>query len=276
MKFRTFREYGALNSPPVFDAVEQGLKSCGHQISKDIDAIPVIWSVLWNGRMSLNQKIYEDARNQNKFILILEVGNFLRNKTWRVSLNHINREGIFGNTENLDLERPKILGLNPRSFNEKRKSEILIACQHQKSLQWKNMPGINQWLDQTIQEIRKFSDREIVIRPHPRSSLHFSQKNVKIEIPKKINTTYDDFDIDYSYHCVINHNSGVPIQAVLNGTPVICHESSLAFPVSMKYSDIEKPFIPDTSRWLTEISHTEWFLDEIKQGIPFKRLEKFF
>ena len=29
MRFKLYREYGALNSPPVFDAVEQGLKQLG-------------------------------------------------------------------------------------------------------------------------------------------------------------------------------------------------------------------------------------------------------
>jgi hypothetical protein len=89
MRFRLYREYGALNSRPVFDAFEQGLKSLGHEIVNTSDGIPVIWSVLWNGRMTHNEKIYQTQQP----IVIIEVGNLHRGKTWRVSLNHINSLG---------------------------------------------------------------------------------------------------------------------------------------------------------------------------------------
>lgn len=275
MKFRTYRENGALNSPPIFDAFEQGIRALGHEISKESDAIPVIWSVLWNGRMSPNRSIYENALKNNKPIIIIEVGNFLRGKTWRISLNHINNHGIFGNNEDIDTDRNKKFQINLKSFQENRKSEILIACQHQKSLQWQGQPPIDQWVESTIAKIRQFSDRQIVVRPHPRSPFVFYGKNVILEKPKLISNTYDDFDINYNYHCVINHNSGVPIQSAINGIPTICDRSCLAYPVSMEFKDIEKPQLPDREEWLVKLLHTEWFNDEIKQGIPIKRLEKY-
>jgi len=86
--------------------------------------------------------------------------------------------------------------------------------------------------------------------------------------------TYDDFDIDYGYHCVINHNSGPAVQAAIQGTPVICDQSSLAFPVSMQLNQIETPYMPDRTQWFTELVHTEWTVSEIAQGIPFLRLNQ--
>lgn len=275
MKFRTYRENGALNSPPIFDAFEEGLRNTGHTISKDNDAIPVIWSVLWNGRMAPNRSIYEHAVNNKKPVVIIEVGNFLRGKTWRISLNNVNNLGIFGNDRDLDLDRNQRFGIRLKPFQQKRKSEILIACQHQKSLQWQGQPHIDQWIRSTIAEIRKFSDRPIKIRPHPRSPFVFQEKDVIFEKPKSIPNTYDDFDIDYNYHYVINHNSGVPIQSAVNGIPTVCDRSCLAYPVSMSYEDSENPVLPDRETWLTKLLHTEWFVDEIKQGIPIKRLEKY-
>ena len=46
MRFRLYREYGAQNSRPVFDALEEGLKALGHEIVSNSEDIPVIWSVL--------------------------------------------------------------------------------------------------------------------------------------------------------------------------------------------------------------------------------------
>ena len=56
MRFRLYREYGALNSKPVFDAFDQGVKSLGHEIVTDNEDVSVIWSVLWAGKMMHNQK----------------------------------------------------------------------------------------------------------------------------------------------------------------------------------------------------------------------------
>lgn len=273
MNFRLYRENGALNSRPVFDAFEQGLRSLGHTIS--VDGIPVIWSVLWNGRMAQNQKIYENSPKIRKPVVIIEVGNLKRNETWRVSLGHINRLGQFANEIDLDPERPKKLGVALKEKVENRRSEILIATQHQKSLQWSGMPAMDQWVKETVEKIRNYSDRKIVVRPHPRSPLRLNLPGVEVEIPKQIPGTYDDFDIDYNFHCVVNHNSGPALQAAINGVPCICDPSSLAYPVSSKFQKIEEISLPDREDWFLKLCHTEWTVSEIAQGIPLKRLEPF-
>lgn len=134
MRFRLYREHGALNSRPIFDAFEQGVKSLGHEITNSNDGIPVIWSVLWAGRMSPNRAIYKNCINNNLPVIIIEVGNLSRGKTWRICLNHIHGHGIFGNDQDLDSQRPEKLGVALRPIKENRRSEILIASQHQQSL----------------------------------------------------------------------------------------------------------------------------------------------
>ena len=96
MRFKLYRQFGALNSPSIFDAFQQGLLAQGHKVVDDNEDISVIWSVLWNGRMSSNQQIYERCRRDNKPIIIIEVGNLKRNVTWRICLNHINGLGTNG------------------------------------------------------------------------------------------------------------------------------------------------------------------------------------
>jgi hypothetical protein len=75
MKFNIYRSFGALNSTPIFNAFSQGIKHLGHAESQDPLAIPVIWSVLWAGRMLGNRKIYEQAVSKNLPVIIIEVGN---------------------------------------------------------------------------------------------------------------------------------------------------------------------------------------------------------
>lgn len=276
MKLKLYREFGALNSEPIFNAVETGIKKVGWQSCNAGEDIPVIWSVLWGGRMRNNKIIYEQARLKNKPVLIIEVGNLKRNETWRISLNHINGLGEFANETNLDEERPSKLGLHLRDFNSHRKDKILIATQHKLSLQWQGQKSMEDWAEDTIKQIRQHSDRPILIRPHPRSPFIRNIIGAEIELPKKLKDTYDDFDIDYDYHCVINFNSGPAVQAAINGSPIICDSTSLAFPVSDRVSNIEKITLPNREDWFLKLCHTEWTVDEISKGIPFARLKEKF
>lgn len=275
MKFKLYTEYGSLNSLPVFESLKQGLQLLGHDIVDKNEDIAVIWSVLWNGRMMSNKQIYEQARKEKRPILIAEVGNLIRNHTWRLSLNHVNALGYFGNDDDLSLNRPLKLGLTLKPIKEKRKNHILIACQHQKSLQWEGLPDTESWLIDIIDNLKKYTDRPIVVRPHPRSKINFTRlKNIKIENPIKLHNTYDDFDINYDCHVLLNHNSGPSIQALINGVPIVCDRTSLAFPLSTMIENIDDATVNDRTDWFIRLCHTEWTVDEVKTGEPLKRILK--
>jgi hypothetical protein len=268
MRFRLYREFGALNSPPIFNAFEQGLRSLGHEIVQANEDVAVIWSVLWAGRMLGNKNVYQS----NKPTIIIEVGNLIRGTTWRISLNNINGLGEFGIDDKLDIERPSKLKLKLSPIQENRKSDILIASQHSASLQWQGMPNMNEWITTTVAQIRQHTNRKIKIRPHPRSPVRVAIPGVEVEVPKRIPGSYDDFDIDYNYHCVVNHNSGPAVQAAINGVPVVCDSSSLAGELSGSIANIESISLPDRTLWFTKLTHTEWTVEEISKGIPQARI----
>lgn len=274
MRFKLHQEHGALNSPPIFAAVAHGLKNLGHEVVDHGQDIDVIWSVLWYGRMKGNQAVFHQAKNQGRPVMIIEVGNLLRNTTWRISLDHINGLGNFGNLENLDYDRPKKLGIDLGPIIKNRRKEILIACQHEHSLQWQGNPRMAQWVEQKIQEIRKYTDMPIAVRSHPRSPFLLNLKNIRIDTPKMVPNTYDDFNFDYNYHCVVNHNSGPAVRAAMHGVPIIVDSSSLAYPVSDNMENIENVSLKDRKDWFLKLLHTEWTVDELKQGIPMQRILK--
>lgn len=272
MRFKLYREHGALNSVPVFNAFEQGLKSLGHEIVTSDEDVAVIWSVLWQGRMAGNQSVYQKCRAEGKPIVIIEVGNLIRNTTWRICLNHINGLGEFGNSKSLDPSRLVKLGISLKPVNMSRRPEILIACQHQASLQWQGQTTMAKWAQDMVYKIRQYTQRKIVIRPHPRSPFYLDVPGATLERPAKLAGTYDSFNIDYAYHSVINFNSGPAVQAAINGTPVVCDVTSLAYPVSERLENIENPTLPDRDEWFLKLAHTEWTVEEIAQGIPITRL----
>lgn len=233
----------------------------------------VIWSVLWAGRMAGNRSVYEHYRQQGKPVIIVEVGALYRGRTWKVAVNHITRQGYYGHEQNLDWDRPRRLQISQAiTFNDR--PHVVIAAQHAQSLQVADI-DIVQWCKEKVNEIKMYTDRPILIRPHPRSRLRFDQLlgNVQIEQPRAMPNTYDSFDLRFDYHAVVNYNSGPGVQAAIAGCRPVVHQSSLASPVSMHMIDIEKPYTVDRDLWLTQICHTEYTIEELRTGLWLKRIE---
>jgi hypothetical protein len=265
----------ALNGGPVINAVLDGFQSAGIQTQEnswESDAA-VIWSVLWNGRMLANQQVYKHYRSQNKPVVIIEAGALYRGSTWKISVNHVNATGYYGHQENLDPDRARKLGIS-LAVNLSANPAVLITGQHNRSLQ---LAGVDQetWISNVVAQIRAVADRPIYVRPHPRCALDWSRlpSNIRREDPKKLNGTYDSFNIRFDYHAVVNYNSGPGIQAAIAGARPVTHDTSLAHPVSVSIANIDQPYTTDRHHWLTEICHTEYTLDEIKQTLWLKRIQ---
>ena len=274
MNIAYFPNQCALNSTPVMQAILNSLRHAGHtpiENGQDCDAA-IIWSALWSGRMAPNKQVYEHYRSQNKPVIIVDIGALYRGETWKIAVNHINRLGYYGHTENLDPDRPRKLGIS-LAINLSKNPAILIAAQHRFSLQLAKQ-NHEEWIQDQVDEIRRVSDRPIVIRPHPRSPLQLAtlNKTISIEKPQKIENTYDSFDMHFDYHAVVNYCSGPGIQAAISGTRPIVGADSLAAPVSVSIENIDKPYDQDRDQWLVEICHTEYTLKEIEQGSWIKRI----
>ena len=280
MKFSLWTDYGAQNSKPVFDSFAHGVSITGGSVVyNDLDSdVGVIWSVLWNGRMANNKKIWEHYRSQNKPLVVLEVGGIKRGTTWKVGINGINREADFGPKGN-GPERANLLNLKLEPWRSNGR-DIIICGQHDKSHQWRHMPNMADWIVSNIKAIRKYTARPIIFRPHPRCRLpllelefnHF--KNVTREHPRQLPHTYDDFDFNFhNAWAVVNWSSNPATQAVIGGVPVFVGPESLAWDVGNDTLEtINKPAMPDRQQWLNDLAYTEWTTEEISQGLPLKRL----
>lgn len=237
--------------------------------SLDCDAV-VIWSVLWHGRMTANKAVYEHYRKLDKPVIVIDVGALKRGETWKIAINNINREGYYGHQQNIDLDRPRKLGIKLHPYKINRGSQIVIATQHGKSQQIANV-NYDGWVENTIREIYSYTNEHlVVVRHHPRWKVSYD--DVEIDHPQKIPGTYDSFNIDYNVHTMVNYNSGPGIQGAIAGCPVLVDSTSLAWPVSINVKDIANPPEVDRERWFIEICHTEYTVSEISQGLWLKRL----
>lgn len=277
MKIAYFPNQTALGSEPVWRAFLHSCQRKGYTLAENsYDAdVAIIWSVLWGGRMIRNELVWKHYHSKNKPVVVLEVGALNRGQLWKVGVNGINGSGYFGPI-GMDSRRRTKLGINIEPW--KQSTDILICLQHSKSDQWENMPAIELWLDTIISKIRKTSDRNIVVRSHPRNQILFNHnhKNVILNKPRSVDAVNDSINFKnalLSAWAVVNWNSNPGVVAALNGVPVFTGPTSLAKPIAnLDFDMIERPSMPPREQWANDLAYTEWTVDEITNGEPLDRL----
>ena len=200
MKINCCTQFGPLNSEPVFDAFIQSCSDSGDSVHKnrndDCD-VAVIWSVLWMGRMQDYKFIWNTYRKKNKPVVVIEVGGIKRNETWKIAINGVNREADFAN-DNFDDKRWKKFNIDLKPWRSDGQN-IILCGQHHRSHQWRNNKPMQKWFEDQIVQIRKYTDRHIIVRPHPRNSFIVDTKkfaNISLQQPIRDRATYDDTDFD--------------------------------------------------------------------------------
>ena len=282
MKISVYTKFGPNNSKRVFDAFIESLKNAGDEVQLNEDKnsdVVVIWSVLWQGRMLGYKKIWDECQLKNKPVVVLEVGGIKRNKTFKVGINGVNREADFAN-QPVDDKRWKKLNIELKPW-QSTGNTIIICGQHHRSHQWRNNPSMNLWFEQQINEIRKYTNRPILVRPHPRNPVGLDikkWKNVSYKPPQRDYNTIDDTDFKETLKhtwAVINYSSNPAIIAVFNGIPVFVSDQSLCYDVgNINISEINNPIMPNRNEWANKLAYTEWTTNEIKQGLPWRRIKK--
>ena len=282
MRIEVWTDYGPLNSKDIFAKFITSLKTAGEdvRINEKCNAdVAVIWSVLWRGRMEQYRKIWNNYRSAGKPVVVIEVGGLKRNFSFKIGINGINRDADFAN-QDFDDKRWPLFRHELQPWNST--GDIIVICgQHDASEQWKGMPRMEQWIIQKINEIRKYTTRPILVRPHPRNNINFKESdftNVKLRHPKRDYKTYDDTDFKATLErtwAVVNHSSNPAMEAVIRGIPVFVSEASLCHDVgNINLADINTPAMPNRINWANKLAYTEWFPDEIEKGLPWDRIKK--
>lgn len=135
------------------------------------------------------------------------------------------------------------------------------------------------WTDQTVNEIRKHTQRKIVIRPHPlyrKSALHNDLRENLLKIAdvhwQEADVTKPNFipineQLNKAW-CTVTYTSGTGIDAVLNGVPnIACDSGSMVYEVSSKaLSEVESPYKGPKKDWANKIAHCQWSIAEFESG----------
>ncbi len=123
------------------------------------------------------------------------------------------------------------------------------------------------WLDDTIAEIKKHTDRPIKVRLKPRGRGTSGPSEATVSLEK---------DLEDAWACVTSCSISA-IESICNGVPVFCHEKSFARPVaSTDLSNIEKPNFVDPYQWLCSLAYQQFTPEEIANGTAVKIIREYY
>lgn len=157
--------------------------------------------------------------------------------------------------------------------------DILICCQRDGG--WSM--GDNRlmpWLVKTISQVKKHSDRKIVVRFHPgdKGTLNHKRSLARYRLPNVIVTHNDNILEDFkTAYAVINYNSSPAVAAAIEGIPtfVLDPKHSQASEVSHhSLSELENIREFNRELWIQRMAQMHWSLDELKDGTAWQHLRK--
>jgi len=141
---------------------------------------------------------------------------------------------------------------------------ILVAPSSQTVTYHINGVNQDQWIYMVTEELKKWTDRKIVVRNKPRPNNEWWGTDIK--------------DALKDCHCLVTNMSLSAIDAVLNKVPVICAGKNVVAPIASRNPKfVEKPFRPGrktVTEWLKFVAENQFTLEEIEKGIAYDILKK--
>lgn len=138
-----------------------------------------------------------------------------------------------------------------------------------------SMKGVDMpsWTLNTVRALRQYTNKPIVVRPHPRfpmsAALFAGIKNVTVSK----NTTLQQ-DLHNAWASVF-FNSSSCVAAILAGVPVFATDDDcVAWSVAnTDISRIENPVLPDREQWLYDLSAAHWTDAESRAGLIYQKFQ---
>lgn len=270
--------HNGMNLIPCDVAVIQGWQ---HELGKN------------HPHLQLREQVITTQLKENKFVCVADANLFLYtvpnnepHHYLRYSFN-----GVFRNTGIYFDDKPdprrwqqikKDLDINIESIKTSG-SNLLICLQRDGG--W-SMQGISiiEWVQNVYNKLRLYTDRKIVIRPHPGDKqasrtyiptlvrLFKNRPDVEISLNKPL-----EVDLANTW-AVINHNSSSIVGPIIMG-----YHSFITDPITSQCADvshhnfenIETPIEFDRQGWLERISMFHWKFSELEDGSLWEHIRPY-
>jgi hypothetical protein len=239
--------------------------------------------------LKLRKSIIDYQLLNKKFVCVADSNLFLY-ATLSNKPHHYLRysfNGVFPNTgiycdSIIDSSRWNQLSkdLNIKLENPKKTGKHILICLQRNGGWSMGKLDIVKWTNQVVDEIRKYTDRPIVLRTHPgdkslNSYVNDLQKISNIEISNPDTSLQEDLKNAW---CVVNHNSSSIVGPIILGYSAFITDplKSQCKEVShYGFDQIENPQEFDREKWLTRISMFHWKFSELEDGSCWKHMKNY-
>jgi len=264
-----FRDGVIKNSDEATDYYDQSLKNV------DIDAGFILGYTL---EQNFRRKIIDTLRSKNipQIYVDSNILHYSRKEhEWhRYSLNSVYPSDgtyIFGEIDQTKWQTYSQWHNTELKPWRQQGKHIIIFCQRPRG--W-NLFGNSQdeWLQNTIDTIRKYSNRPIKLRMHPGDGNKQEQINrINRIYSNTISISQEDNirDAVRDCWCAVGYNSTPNAVAAIEGIPVYVTDPKNSWAGDIAFTDlsqIENPPMPDRSDWINKIANIHWSNDEVKSG----------
>jgi hypothetical protein len=227
--------------------------------------------------LTFRRQILDFQKRNNSRTIIIDSNLFLyADPANSKSYLRLSYDGIFPNTGEYCYNSP-----NPARWEKIKKdlridlkpwrtqgTYILICLQRNGGWSMKGLDIVNFFKD-TVNEIRKYTDRPIVVRTHPgdkKSAIYSKQligKNVRLSTNKSLIE-----DLRDAWATVV-YNSSPSVASIIEGIPcfVLDPEYSQSTEVAnLNLTDIENPIMPERLFWVQKLAQCHWNFEDLKSG----------
>ena len=186
-------------------------------------------------------------------------GNPRRKTFHRITKNEMQ---YLGPVQDRPRDRLQATGWTPRKFHGG--SNILLAPSSQKLLKCYDL-DLDKWIEDTINQLRLYTDREIIVRHKASRSMRQTSDTMEMALERNV-------------HCLVTFSSIAAVEAVSLGKPAIVLGPSAAAPVtSSQLKDIENLYIPtmdEVEAWLANLAYHQFTEVEMRDGTAWSILNQ--
>ena len=171
----------------------------------------------------------------------------------------------------------KNLGISLKPYRTDGK-HILVCCQRNGGWSMKGIP-VNEWLSNTVSSIRKFTDRPIIVRPHPGDK----KWRQWFKLPSTPNVTLSQKhikeDLQNAWASVV-YNSSPSVASLIEGVPTFVTDpqhdfSQVSGACNTILKRLEDPKVYDRQAWIERLSMCHWNFEELQSGEAWQFFKKY-
>ena len=238
------------------------------------------------GHLQLRKQVSSNIHNKHTIIVDSNLFNYNLGKLYHIHYSRYSMDGVFPTTGNyfrdtVDPNRWKQISqdlqLSLKDWRTDGK-HILLACQRNGG--WSmDTYSVTDWVANTVNKLRKYTDRPIVVRGHPgdkNAVRYLSQKNVDWQLSRKEKIT-DDFKNAWA---TITYNSSPGVASAIEGIPVFVTDpnpgvSQACEVANTNLADIENPQVFERQQWVEALSMSHWKFEELSNGSAWAHMRSY-